>query len=119
MKIRDPAVSKLIDSNPDISTETKPKKAFLSGFKGKGIKKGTFESRILRVGYDRDRIPFSYLNSDGELVGYDIEMAHRLAKDINCSLEFVPFNVSTIVEDLNNRNYDIIMSADSHHRRQT
>jgi len=46
---------------------------------------------ILRVGYNPDIMPFAFFNKDGELVGYDIQMAYDLAKILNVSrIEFVP-----------------------------
>lgn len=45
----------------------------------------------LRVGYAPHVIPFSYFNTRGDLVGYDIAYAYALARDLNVDLEFVPF----------------------------
>ena len=36
--------------------------------------------------------PLSYFNSRGELVGFDVEMAHRFAERVNLSLEFLPLD---------------------------
>ena len=36
----------------------------------------------LRVGVAMDHLPFSFLNRDGDLVGLDVDMAHRLALDL-------------------------------------
>ena len=68
---------------------------------------------ILRVGYRADAMPFSYFNKDGELVGYDIAFAHRLADSLGCSLEFVLATPTTIFQDLEANRYDILMSAES------
>ena len=37
---------------------------------------------VLRVGYLPDNLPFAYFNAAGDLVGFDVEMAHTLARDI-------------------------------------
>jgi Na+/H+-dicarboxylate symporter/ABC-type amino acid transport substrate-binding protein len=47
------------------------------------------ERRVLRVGYFSDAVPWSFVNAEGELVGYDIEAAHRLANELRVGLEFV------------------------------
>jgi Na+/H+-dicarboxylate symporter/ABC-type amino acid transport substrate-binding protein len=44
---------------------------------------------LLRVGVFADRLPFVFLNGEGELVGFDVEMAHLLARDLGVKAEFV------------------------------
>ncbi len=66
--------------------------------------------KVLRVGYRPDVIPFSYFNRDGELVGYDIAFAHRLAKDLGCSLEFIPTDSGHVASDLKQGVIDIMTS---------
>jgi len=36
-----------------------------------------------------DRLPFVFLNREGTLVGFDVEMAHHLARDLGVRVEFV------------------------------
>jgi ABC-type amino acid transport substrate-binding protein len=45
---------------------------------------------LLRVGYFSDAVPWAFVNASGQLVGYDIEAAHRLASQLGVRLEFVP-----------------------------
>lgn len=44
---------------------------------------------FLRVGYFRDDLPYSFNNSDGKLVGFDIEIMNQLAGDLGVDIEFV------------------------------
>lgn len=44
---------------------------------------------FLRVGYFRDDLPYSFHNHNGKLVGFDIEIMHQLAIDLNVEIEFV------------------------------
>ncbi len=44
---------------------------------------------FLRVGYFRDDLPYSFHNHNGKLVGFDIEIFNRLARDLDVNLEFV------------------------------
>ncbi|MBA7701359.1 Membrane-bound lytic murein transglycosylase F [subsurface metagenome] len=69
------------------------------------------ESGILRVGYDANKMPASYFNANEDLVGFDIDMAHQLAREIGVSLEFIPFEYQTMTEHLREGQFDIIMSA--------
>jgi Na+/H+-dicarboxylate symporter len=48
------------------------------------------ESKVLRVGYMEDSLPYDYFNAAGDLVGFDVEMAHALARELGVRLEFVP-----------------------------
>lgn len=64
---------------------------------------------ILRVGYHPSAIPFSFFNTRGDLIGYDVEMANMLARKLGCSLEFYPFKYGAIDEILNNDTVDIVM----------
>ncbi|HTG72534.1 MAG TPA: cation:dicarboxylase symporter family transporter [Terriglobia bacterium] len=74
----------------------------------------------LRVGYFPTALPYSYFNASGDLVGFDVEMAHKLASELNLRLEFVPVVLSdrgssSIGEDLGKKvdgSYcDIVMSG--------
>ena len=67
--------------------------------------------KIHRVGYNTGALPFCFFNEYRELVGYDIAMAHKLAADLNCSLEFVPFEYDMLKENVDSDTYHIIMSC--------
>ena len=45
---------------------------------------------ILRVGYLPDSLPYAFFNARGELVGFDVELAHQLAREMGVKLELVP-----------------------------
>jgi proton glutamate symport protein len=66
---------------------------------------------VLRVGYLSDNLPFAYFNAAGDLVGFDVEMAHTLAQDIGSKLEFVPIVREQMAEQLKAGYCDIIMSG--------
>ena len=66
---------------------------------------------ILRVGYLPDNLPFAYFNAANDLVGFDVEMAHTLARDIGVKLAFVPVARDRMAEQLQAGDYDIIMSG--------
>jgi len=66
---------------------------------------------VIRVGYDPDRLPFSYTNIAGKLVGFDIDMAQRLAQELGVTIEFVPFAFDSLSEQLAADHFDIAMSG--------
>ena len=70
------------------------------------------ETGRLRVGYGPNVIPFSYFNTDNELVGYDISFAYALARDLNVNLELVPINDwATLNSDLEAGRYDLAIGG--------
>jgi len=66
---------------------------------------------MIRIGFDAKRLPFSYFNDRGQLVGLDIDMAHRLALDLGVTIEFVPFVPRNLVHQLNQDHFDLAMSG--------
>lgn len=69
------------------------------------------ERGFIRVGYLRSELPFSFINATGDLVGLDIELAHRLATGLDVDLELVPLNADSPVTVLDSNLADIIMSV--------
>ena len=67
--------------------------------------------KLLRVGYLPDNLPFAYFNGKGDLVGFDIEMAHLLARDLGVQLAFVPVLRDRMTEQVNTGYCDIVMSG--------
>jgi len=65
----------------------------------------------IRIGYGPGIVPFSYANETGELVGYDVAAAYRLARGLHVAIEFVPVSWPTVEEDLNAGRYDIVMAG--------
>ena len=69
------------------------------------------ESGVLKVGYNPDNIPFTYFSESGELVGFDVDMAQLLARELKVKLEFIPVNQNTGAEQLQLGQIDLIMSG--------
>ncbi len=69
------------------------------------------ETGTIRVGYDPERLPFAYFNTVGELVGFDIDMAHQLANDFGLNIEFIPIERDKMSEKLQTGIYDVVMSG--------
>jgi ABC-type amino acid transport substrate-binding protein len=65
--------------------------------------------QTIRVGYVPDALPFVYFNAAGELVGFDVEMAYTLARDLKVRLEFVPIGRDQIVEQITAGYCDIMV----------
>ena len=66
---------------------------------------------MLRVGYMNDSMPFTFFNEAGDLVGLDVELAHRLAGELGVRLEFVPIERQRLAERLSAGYCDIVMGG--------
>ena len=68
---------------------------------------------VLRVGYFADAVPWAFINASGELVGHDIEAAHRLAAQLGVRLEFAAIRRTPPEPSvaLNTGRIDIVMSG--------
>jgi ABC-type amino acid transport substrate-binding protein len=65
----------------------------------------------IRVGYVDGAMPYSYFNSQGELVGFDVEMAYTLAGELGLEIEFVPVPRERLAEVINAGLCDVIMAG--------
>ena len=67
--------------------------------------------KLLRVGYGATNLPFAYFNGKGDLVGFDIDMAHTLARELGVHLALVPVTRDGMIAQLNEGYCDIVMSG--------
>ncbi|MCX5872335.1 MAG: cation:dicarboxylase symporter family transporter [Deltaproteobacteria bacterium] len=106
MEITDQSPAKILVHPPDLTgafpAPIGTEHDLLKQIKDKGI---------LRVGYNAEALPFAFFNSKNDLVGYDIYFAHRLARDMGVSLEFIPVQRGKLQEYLDAGICDIVMSA--------
>jgi ABC-type amino acid transport substrate-binding protein len=66
---------------------------------------------VLRIGIQPNNLPFTYYNLDGNLVGFDIDMAHQMAHDLgDIQIEFVHYSGDVTVA-LHADHFDIAMSG--------
>ncbi len=64
----------------------------------------------LRIGY-MQRLPWSFFNTEGQLVGLDVEMAHQLAEELGVKPVFIPVEFDAIPAHLERSDVDLVMSA--------
>ncbi len=66
---------------------------------------------VLRIGIHPAKLPFTYYNSDGNLVGLDIDMAHQMARDLgDVRIQFVHYS-GNITDALRADHFDLAMSG--------
>lgn len=56
-------------------------------------------------------VPWVMRDKNGELVGYEVEVARKLADDLGVELKLHPVGFNGILEDLNNGRFDIIITG--------
>jgi Na+/H+-dicarboxylate symporter/ABC-type amino acid transport substrate-binding protein len=77
-------IERPVESTLELSTPTRP--APQPGARLQSIT----ASKTLRVGYLSSSLPYAFLNGQQQLVGFDVALMHRLAREIGVSLVFVP-----------------------------
>ena len=65
----------------------------------------------LRVGLEPGYMPFELTNKKGEIIGFDVDMAKRMAKAMDVELELVSTAWDGIIPALLTKKFDIIMSG--------
>ena len=68
-------------------------------------------SGTLIIGIDDEYAPFGFRDKDGELVGFDIDMANEAAKRMGVKFEFKPINWNNKENELDAGNIDIIWNG--------
>ncbi|HKF61609.1 MAG TPA: cation:dicarboxylase symporter family transporter [Dongiaceae bacterium] len=102
----DPALTATVDA---VTTERTPQS--LAPIAGPATLDGIRARGVIRVGYGRDIVPFSYANAKGDLVGFDVSYAYKLAQDLHVRLELVPIDWDSVVAELGTHRFDIVMAG--------
>ena len=69
------------------------------------------QSGELRVGMEPGYMPFEMKDKKGNIIGYDVDMARKMAKDMGVKLTLVPTSWDGIIAGLITDKFDIIMSG--------
>jgi polar amino acid transport system substrate-binding protein len=65
----------------------------------------------IRVGMEPGYMPFEMKDKKGRIIGYDVDMARRMAKELGVKLKLIPTSWDGIIAGLITEKYDIIMSG--------
>jgi polar amino acid transport system substrate-binding protein len=66
---------------------------------------------VLRVGMEPGYMPFELTTQKGEIIGFDVDMAKRIAKKLGVKLELVSTAWDGIIPSLLTGKFDILMSG--------
>jgi polar amino acid transport system substrate-binding protein len=87
-----------------------------------GISTGSAQSTLdvvkqrgkLIAGVRQEAPPWGYVDKEGKLIGFDVDIAHYFAKKLGVELEVVPVTSKTRVTMLVNGNIDILTAGTAH-----
>ncbi|MEH6631702.1 MAG: transporter substrate-binding domain-containing protein [Halopseudomonas aestusnigri] len=72
---------------------------------------GTASAETLRVGMECTYAPFNYRTADGELAGYDVDVAKGVAEIIGADLEFVCQEWAGMIPALLANKFDLVVAS--------
>ncbi|WP_138207822.1 amino acid ABC transporter substrate-binding protein [Haloimpatiens lingqiaonensis] len=88
----------------------------ISALAGCGVKvshensKGSYNDKLV-IGLDDSFPPMGFRDENGEVVGFDIDLAKEVGKRIGLAVEFKPVDWDGILLSLNNRDIDLIWNG--------
>ena len=69
------------------------------------------QERSLRIAFDVPYEPFEYKDENGELTGFEVELAEAMCEEMNADCEFVIQSWDGMIPGLLARKFDLIMSS--------
>lgn len=64
----------------------------------------------IRIAVFGDLPPYGWVNKDGKRVGYDVTLAHQVAKGLGVKVKFVQVNANNRVDALNSNKVDLVLA---------
>jgi polar amino acid transport system substrate-binding protein len=71
----------------------------------------TGEKRVFKHGFDLDYPPYSFINEDGSMGGFDVELCQAMCEHLGWEYQAVPFNWDAKDAELNAGSCDCIWSG--------
>jgi len=67
--------------------------------------------KLLKIGYLKDNLPFTFINKNGNLVGLDVDIINLLANEIDCNVKFIPYTLDSLEKQMNRGDFDLAISG--------
>lgn len=67
------------------------------------------QKKVLKVGFDRDYPPFSYVDEDGRPTGFNVDLLGAIARQMDLKLNYVAIETSDFPEQLEQGNIDLAL----------
>ena len=71
---------------------------------------GTGDEKVLRVGMEGTYAPYTYHDEDGNLTGFEVDVANAIGEKMGYKVEFVEADWDALFEALKADNFDVIMN---------
>lgn len=84
---------------------------FLFGCANSTNKENAQEKKVFTVGLDDTFAPMGFKNDDGEIVGFDVELAKEVANRLDMEVTFQNIDWDLKESELNNKNIDCIWNG--------
>lgn len=87
---------------------------FIAGLSGCSTKKSESPSdkqQKIVIGMDDSFPPMEFRDSSNNLQGFDIDLANEISKRLNIKFEFMPTDWNGVIQSLNAKRFDIILSS--------
>ena len=75
--------------DPELRTPIVTDEPTVNPPEGSSVLESIRARHALRVGYFADSLPYAFRNAKGDLVGFDVELAYRLARELGVQPQFV------------------------------
>ena len=72
---------------------------------------GAASAQTVRMGTEGAYAPWNFIDNDGKLAGFDVDVGNELCKRAGLTCEFVQTAWDTIIPNLNAGNFDVIMAG--------
>jgi len=69
------------------------------------------DNGIIIIGYEENVPPMNYYDKNGQLIGFDVDFAREVFKELNIDIKFKSINWDEKEIELNNRRIDCVWSA--------
>ena len=66
---------------------------------------------VLTIGFDESFAPMGFRDEDGEIVGFDVDLAKEVAKRMRAEVEFRPIKWDKKEEEITSGNIDMIWNG--------
>lgn len=85
--------------------------AALSGCSSKKSESVSDKQQKIVIGMDDSFPPMEFRDSSNNLQGFDIDLANEISERLNIKVEFMPTDWNGVIQSLNAKRFDIILSA--------
>jgi len=80
------------------------------GSKDNGAESAGTDEKVLRVGMEGTYAPYTYHDEEGNLTGFEVDVANAIGEKIGYKVEFVETEWDAIFEALKADNFDVVMN---------